>query len=84
VENDHPLTDEVAVQCPADALAATRAELEETTSEGARMRHPQVGPELHQQLDETRIVGEDADRPVFDFGKDALGEVLEECGMATG
>jgi hypothetical protein len=31
------------------------------------MRHAQVWPELHEQLYNSRIVGEDASRPTFDF-----------------
>ena len=77
MEHDHPLTDKVAVRCPADALATSGTELEEAATKGARMRHPQVRPELHEQFDESRIVGEHTDRPAFDLGEDALIEVLD-------
>jgi hypothetical protein len=41
------------------------------------VRHPQLWPELHEQLHETRIVGEDTDRPALDLGEDTLVEVLD-------
>jgi len=77
VEDDHSLTDEVAVQGPRDAFAAAGTELEQTATEHPRMRHPQVGAELHQQLDESRVVGKDADGPPFDLSEDTLVEVLD-------
>jgi len=40
------------------------------------MGHAQVGAELGEQLDEARVVGEDADRLAFDHSEDALVEVL--------
>jgi len=58
-------------------------ELEETAAERARMRHPQVWPELHEQLHEARIVSEDTDGPTFDLGEDALVEVRDEVSRVA-
>jgi hypothetical protein len=77
VEHDHSLADQVAVQRPSPAFPPAGAELEETLAQGSRVRHVQVGDGLGEQLDEPRVVCEDADRPAFDLSQHALVDVLD-------
>lgn len=75
VEHDHPVTVGVEVQCASDAVSTVGTELEETAAQRPRPRHAQIGPELHEQFDETREVGKQAVTPAFDLGEDSLVEV---------
>ena len=64
-----------------------RTKLEQSASHRARVRHPDVWTELHEQLNEPSVVSQNADRPrldlVCDFGMEVLHGVRHELRLAN-
>jgi hypothetical protein len=77
VEYHDPLTDGEAIKRSTDAFTATGPYLKKPAAHGSRVRHGQVWPKLHQQFNETRIVGQNTIRPTFYLSFDPCIEVFD-------
>ena len=76
VEHDYALADKKAVERPTDTRPATRPQLKQPITEGPRVRQFQVGSVLNEQLDNSRVVSENLDRPRLDLGQHPRMEIL--------
>lgn len=82
--NDHDaLPEQEAVKGTADAGTTARPEFEQAFAEGARVRQPKAWPVLRQELDQTRIVGDNVDWPGLDLCQNARMEVLDPVRHAS-
>jgi len=77
VEYHDPLADGEAIKRSSDAFTSTGPYLKKPAAHGSRVRHAQVWPKLHQQFNETRIVGQNTTRPTFYLGFDPCIEVFD-------
>lgn len=65
-----------AVERAPDAFAPSWPQFEDSVPHGPRVRHSHVWPELHQELHQPGIVGQDAYWPAIYLSSDARVEVL--------
>ncbi len=77
MENDNPLTYEKAVESSTDAGTATRPKLKQAVTESPRVRKSKARPIFNEQLNQTRIVGEDIHGPRLNIVLHPLVEVLD-------
>ena len=68
VQHDDASADEKTIKCAADARAAAGPQFEQAVAECAGIRQLQVGAVFHQQFNNARVVRENIDGPLFDFG----------------
>jgi hypothetical protein len=77
MNHHHSLAHQKAVHRTANARAAARSQLEKVVAQAASMWEPQVGPVLHEQLEQASVVRKYFDRPTLDLGKDLRVVVLD-------
>ena len=63
MQDNYSLSDEEAVERPADPGAPARAQLEQAIPERARVRQPKAGAMLCQKFDQSGVVGKNINRP---------------------
>ncbi|EFI36205.1 hypothetical protein Dthio_PD3662 [Desulfonatronospira thiodismutans ASO3-1] len=78
-KNDHFLPDDKAIKCTSNAFASPRPQFEKSASHAARVRHAQARPKLDQKFNQSRVVGKDANRPVFNLISDLGVEILNRA-----
>ena len=77
MHDDHSSTDKKTVERAANAHLAVGPQLEKPAAKRTRVRKPEIRPVLCQQLQQSRIVREDVNRPRLDLRENALVEVLD-------
>jgi len=77
VEYHHALPNDETVKHPPDAFPPAGPQLEKTASHSSRVRHAEIGAELHQKLQNPCKISQYAVRPVFDLTFDAWMKVLD-------
>jgi hypothetical protein len=73
--HDTPSQNE-AVERSANSRLAPRAQLKQSLAERSGMRKPQVRTMFREQFDQSRVVGNDINRPRLDLSQDTFVEVL--------
>jgi hypothetical protein len=76
VKYHDPLTESETIERPSSAFRPTRPYLKKPLAHGSRVGHAQVWSKLHQEFNNSRIVGQNAIRPVFYFGFDPWVKVI--------
>ncbi len=76
VKYHDPLTESETIERPSSAFRSTRPYLKKPVAHGSGVGHAQVRPKFHQEFNKSRIVGQNADRPIFYHGFDPWVEVI--------
>jgi hypothetical protein len=77
MQDHHTLANKKAVERPTNTGITVRPQFEEPLAKSPRVRETKTGAVFDQELDQTGIVRENVYGPRFDFGKDAVVEILD-------